>query len=476
MSKEQESIYQGHFEWGLGDHNVGEGVLRSSDQATMDSVTHHYGLRCGHIPKAENIGVVVHQKNDEISAQMNYLSEKFGRRIHVFSAPDGLPQNALISPYINTPDIDIVAVRNNLQIWGLPREMVMKLKDKAYSNTDINHKNQEGQTGLITPDNKIFDINCLAEGCSNFVKEVRHYYEKTGMQHSYPTGLMLRAAESDGGYGNVELKEERNKIRLVPNGEEKLSQEFGNWESALKVAQTLINSNINPKINSCVVAGRLIDYEAMPGLSVVINRGEVYSLGWNGQALNGNGKATVGVSKFESPIGTYAHGAQERHEQKTAEDLAKYLSTVAKDCKIDFSKVSGVSNVDLIIPGPKEREYLRRIGKNPDVIYAAEINPRWTNWTDALALVAWVEKFDHSISGFKQSRERNVVTNDKLAHSSQNSDELRSRAEEVNIGLAIDGVDGQLVVRMPDTEKAGFIFWGSKDGVHEAIKRAKEDL
>src|SRR5260370_2757151 len=114
MSVQNISIFESHIprELGVGYHNVGTGVLRASDKATIDYVEAHYGQRCGHLPLgAQRVYVLVHALTDEIHSHLKYLSQLFGKEIKAIT-PDQLQQEqkrfsehqALIVPYINFPE------------------------------------------------------------------------------------------------------------------------------------------------------------------------------------------------------------------------------------------------------------------------------------------------------------------------------------------------------------------------------------
>ena len=57
---------------GIGFHNVGTGVLRASDTATIEYVEAQYGQRCGHIPlDAEETGVLVEARTTDIQTHLD---------------------------------------------------------------------------------------------------------------------------------------------------------------------------------------------------------------------------------------------------------------------------------------------------------------------------------------------------------------------------------------------------------------------
>src|SRR5260370_2941010 len=92
---------------GVGFHNVGSGVLRASDTATIEYVEVQYGQRCGHIPlDAQRVIVLVEAPTADIVTQLDYLSLLFGKEIKAITPPQlrrdsqTLPsQQLLLIPY-----------------------------------------------------------------------------------------------------------------------------------------------------------------------------------------------------------------------------------------------------------------------------------------------------------------------------------------------------------------------------------------
>src|SRR5207248_9060862 len=88
----------GHRKIGVGFHNVGSGVLRASNEATVKKIETHYGERCGHIRlDCERTGVLVVVHTTDIQTQMAYLSQLLGKEIKNFTA-DQLKDEQKTSP------------------------------------------------------------------------------------------------------------------------------------------------------------------------------------------------------------------------------------------------------------------------------------------------------------------------------------------------------------------------------------------
>src|SRR5712664_2834512 len=125
---------------GTGFHNVGgSAVLRASNEAMVRMVELHYGERCGQLPLAnEQVNVLVSMLTTDISTQMAYLSQLFGREITARTFTEleierqSITDGPLVVPYINVPETEAY-VRDKLggQSWGIPGAMTHILKNKA---------------------------------------------------------------------------------------------------------------------------------------------------------------------------------------------------------------------------------------------------------------------------------------------------------------------------------------------------------
>src|SRR5215831_2723005 len=125
---------------GVGYHNVGTGVLRASNQATIDYVEEHYGQRCGHLPlNAQKVCVLVNALSDEVTSHLQYLSRLYEQDIEAIT-PFEMHHNRqqfsssqmMVVPYINVPETEH-RIQNEFsaQSWGMSGELVSFLKNKA---------------------------------------------------------------------------------------------------------------------------------------------------------------------------------------------------------------------------------------------------------------------------------------------------------------------------------------------------------
>lgn len=459
---------------GVGWHNVGK-VLRASDPLTVKGVEHQYGSRIGHFPEAKQVALLVRVTTPEIEAHVKYISETLGIPIRVIS-PDQLRQlvenadDTVVVPYINTPENRHVIDNTKVRMWGLPPEMVSMLKNKAESNTDIAQKEI---SFFRVPECEVCDISDLDQVAPECLSKIENAYAEIGMQNDYPLGIVIRFAESDGGYGNAEIYDEAGEVRVIINGNIAEPQHrMGNsksadsWKEAIAYAKNELLKSMNTQKESRVVVSRRIDFADSPGLSLVIVEGEVLSLGWNGQVLRG--KSCVGTCNYE-PKNEHTRRMQEEYEGATTEAFEYYLRTVADDLGIDFRSITGVVNADLLIPGELEREFLRRTERNSDEIYVVEINPRFTNWTDALLLVAWLQKYEKTFNGLRQARNRGVLTIDKYKNGSTIRDIEAFREGIIELDGRLKRLNGsRAYLRMP-TSEPGLVIVGDVEHVRREI-------
>ena len=455
----QESIFSNGKtpDFGIGYHNVGTGVLRGSSPDVSNAVNTRYGARLGHLPPAMNGHFTL--MPPDVQTQTNllhlqYLSLMYGVDIKAITPEDAnrLPGSRLLVPYINTADVKIVNGPETTT-WGLPAEIVDRLKNKVLSHKDMQNYAIEG---ICPVDFKITDTNELIADSSRFLTDIRTNYQKVDMESNYPVGLMIRPDECDGGYGNATLQEIKGKIVFTPNGDIEGTIEFDDWESALKEARQHVIAS-SKSADTQVVISRLIDVEDSPWMTIIILDGKPFSLGWNGQIFNNGSRACVGTSTF-NPSSAHSYKIKSEYEEESVNALTKYINTVATDTDTDLSKVRGVVNVDFIIPGPKEREYLLKTGRDPDTLYVAEFNPRWTNGSDAAAAAVWSTTRQHTPDEYIRVVNEGLLAIDKERVSPGDPEQRYQTTIDLNRRLREDG--SGVILRMPGYDTLGVIYWG----------------
>lgn len=413
------SLFGSHtqLKLGVGYHNVGTGVLRASNKATIDYVEDHYGQRCGHLPlDAQKVCVLVNVQNDENESHLKYLSRLYGKEIKPVTPLDlkqqqrhlSMPQ-MLIVPYINVPETESrIQTDLSAETWGMRGDMVSLLKNKADFYQFIDELEFDG---FRTPDYRIAHLADLFNESLLFMKNIEEVINKAGMSQ-FPLGVMLRAAESDGNYGCCLVYEHHKRVRVVPNGDVMRAEYYSSWSEALMVSQKHLAATMNQQKETRVVISRYIDMIDSPGMSVVIMNGNIESLGWNGQLQQSGSKACVGTSTYRPANASLAR-LQRTYEGQTLAYFEAILRKAAQNCGVDFATITGVANIDIMLPSNLEEALQKKRGFK-SARYVAECNPRWTNYTDAIMTVIGVNRKKQTISNMKAVIQEGIATIDKF--------------------------------------------------------------
>jgi len=401
---------------GVGYHNVGTGVLRASNKTTIDFVEAHYGQRCGHLPlDAQRVCVLVNARTDDIQSHLEYLSRLFGKEIAAITA-DELQQEqkrfshrqVLVVPYINVPETEKrIQTELGAESWGMTGNMVSFLKNKAQFYLFVD---ELGLEGFQTPDYRIVHIADLSKEALHFLDTTEDVLKKASVPQ-YPLGVMLRAAESDGNYGCCLVYEQKNLLRLIPNGEVEHATYYASWDEALTASQKHLAATMNQQKETRVVVSRYLDLADSPGMSVVIMNGRVESLGWNGQLQQNGSKACIGTSTYRPANASLAR-LQQEFEGRTLAYFEALLRQAAQKCGVDFASIRGVANIDIMLPGELEETLQKKRG-HKQAHYIAECNPRWTNYTDAILTIIGVNRKDQTISNMRTVIQEEIATIDK---------------------------------------------------------------
>lgn len=400
---------------GAGFHNIGSGVLRASNKKMVDKLEAHYGERCGHIPfDAEKLRVLVDLPTPAIEAQVAYLSLLFGKEIRAVTFEalhrEKVPGEApLVVPYVNVPEAELrIREIAEGESWGLPANMVHVLKNKAdfYQLAD-----ELDLHGFRTPDYTVSTIYDLPTAAWKFLAQIEALYSETGVAATYPLGLVLRAAESDGNYGSSLLYARGGSILLLQDGDADAIQTYQDWNDALLAAQQNLTATMNLQKETRIVISRFIDMAESPGMSVVLLEGQVESLRWNGQLQGPDSKACVGTSTY-APQNAYLRELQLRHEDQTTDFFSSLLKQTATKYGCDFAKIRGVANIDIMLSSKMELELQRRRKQAP-AHYLAECNPRWTNYTDAIMAIIGINRKAPTVNNMRTVIRQGISTIDK---------------------------------------------------------------
>ena len=171
------SLFGSHVQMklGVGYHNIGTGVLRASDKATIDYVEEHYGQRCGHLPlEAQRVRVLVNAHSDENASHLKYLSRLYGKKLEAITPVElqhqqqlSLRSHMLVVPYINVPETERrIQTDLGAESWGMRGDLVSFLKNKADFYQFIDEFEFDG---FQTPDYRIAHVADLIQRSSQFL-------------------------------------------------------------------------------------------------------------------------------------------------------------------------------------------------------------------------------------------------------------------------------------------------------------------
>jgi len=474
INQYDQSIFGSPRERGYGFSNVHD-VFRRTSPELVDYIAAFYGSRCAHIPdNSDATGVIVEEKTSRIVEHYaKYVSQTLQIPLEVedISTLNGIHKGALVVPFINTTHVEQQFRSRGLEVWGLPGNVVDIHKNKADCHDLIN---ELSIPGIETPDHRIVQIDQFNKESHKYLKDIRQQYEDTGMD-DYPVGLMIRSAESDGNYGGCFVRQVDNGFTLTKNGSDEEKLLFASEEEALKAAHTYLSSTGNAYsekegkvVEPRVVVSRLMDLADSPGQSAVILNGDIVTLPWNGQVQEENSTACSGTTSY-APGTEYLREIHRREEVPTTEAFTKFIDASLQKFGHDKEKVNAVINVDYMIPGPREVEFQRRL-KQKAGITIAEINPRFTNWTDALLFVAGANQESKSINTIMRTIDAGVYTQDKF-HFPEGTDMSFARTRIAEIDHILKAERTRVLVRMIDEQHTtmGLVFSGD-------IAKARKEL
>lgn len=462
---------QEQLKLGVGYHNVGTGVLRASNKATIDYVEEHYGQRCGHLPlDAQRVCVLVNVYNDENESHLKYLSRLYGKEIRPVTPFELKKQQNLLSashmlivPYINVPETEMrIQTDLKAETWGMRADVVSLLKNKADFYQLVDELKFDG---FRTPDYRIAHIADLFQESLIFMKYVEEVVSKAGVPQ-YPLGIMLRAAESDGNYGCCLVYEHHKRIRVVPNGDVMHLEYYSSWNEALMASQKHLAATMDLQKETRIVISRYIDMVDSPGMSVVIMNGKIESLGWNGQLQQSGSKACIGTSTYK-PVNASLARLQRTYEGRTLAYFEAVLKKAAQICGLDFETITGIANIDIMLPSNLEEILQRKRGYKP-AHYVAECNPRWTNYTDAIMTVIGVNGKKQTINNMKAVIQEGIATIDKFYLPEEiDAQEVRQCIFQKDEELQQSGT--RIICRMAK-KPMGLIFAGDINKAQQAVE------
>lgn len=472
--------------------NIPHVVPDVSDEIA-DKLNRHYGSRGGALDwGSPNVGLIVAHKTPAITEQAAYLGATAGRKLHVWELADLQnghgPAETLIVPYINTYKTEEDVKKLGQESWGLPPAIVARLKNKVNFHEAVKSTEVEG---FEVPEYKIATLRDVGHVARKVISESEELYAQHDLSGRYPMGVVIRAEESDGNYGNViihEINDEKKwgektagKIIVITNG--KLTTENingkdvpklyrkGDWSTPIRDANRSLQNSFEKGAKPRFVVSRYMNLADSPGMSLVLNKGYVESLGWNTQIQAEGTTACIGTEKYR-PKTPYLARMQDMYEAQTAEDFASFILETAKHEKIPFEDIVGIINVDIMLPGPLEVELRRKKGQG-DGYYVAECNARFTNYTDATMAALGLTGGEPTPKQIQRTVWHGVTSIDRMDLRGASPEAVRAELYEIDEVAKTGGDPNRAFMRMPDSP-AGIILTGNRNLAQAKVDRAIE--
>lgn len=399
-------------------HNIVglDGVLCAAAAETTARAGLHYAPRAvDHIPYSQAKPLFVLTTHPEaIQAQMDYRGSiaklnftpiQSTVELHAYGI-----KKALFLPYIRLSDVpldqDIVWER-----YGLPPDLTQHMKNKATMHRWLM------QVALVQ--NMVNFVACsidaIPQAGKRMLDQITLMYDDLGMSSTYPLGLMVRGAQTDGNYGAGFLYQlhaddpasggKSGQIVVVRDGHAEDAGVFDEWEPALSALRDHIDATTNREVEDEVVMSRYMDIGIAPGMSALFEGGKLHFLDFNGQYIAPGSSACTGTTSFDYQFGDEAATIRQNYYGQSVELLREITEKLLAG-RPDRERINANINIDMMVVGAKEAELWERSAGSPwrenikrydddyaprpyDPAYSlfAEINPRETNWTLAMKAV-----------------------------------------------------------------------------------------
>jgi hypothetical protein len=417
----------------LGYHNIGS-VINAATATVVRNKEETYTPRNGDYPLNVRLkgtdkripipetGVFVPEITEPIADQFDYLSRLRGEHITLWT-PSAVRRrpNVMIAPYINDPLTEAMITQDlGAEAFGLESTVAEILKNKKSFREIVEQLDMET---LRVPDYRATTLDDIQASALDMLCFEEKLYDDLDMQ-DYTRGVMIQSVNSDGGFGSVMIKEnkDKNQIQVVQDGElatviKGTSRE--KWEDAFADAQNYLGSVVNGSKTDEVLVSRYVEHDDSPGGSVIIIDGQIADLGWNGQLINDGSNACVGTGTY-TPKTEKASIMQDEYETQSVQDTKRILERAAEIAGIDFAMVNGFAGLDFMIPSAREQELQKRRYRSPKwngpkpSAYAVECNARSTNWTDAVKMIMYMYGDDQTVNNMQKRIGEGIQTYDAL--------------------------------------------------------------
>lgn len=217
----------------------------------------------------------------------------------------------------------------------------------------------------------------------------------------YRNGVVLRKILSDGGFGTLIVRQ-----KLTGPGYEVIGDRH---HEDVKLCH-LLERVLVPATHYLMT--RLLELDASPGISCIIENGNLFPLPLNSQIQDESG-AAVGTKT----LGLFAHDHHDIAFRQQHEDIIQAFATQIFDQVLtlcpDRTSVNALINLDFMVTSDREQK-LYTLVKNTPYLHehcwhlvcqryqVAEMNPRMTNLTSAANGVITILGIGHGIESYRR--------------------------------------------------------------------------
>ena len=318
-----------------------------------------------------------------------------------------------VVPYFPSQSIDGLAQRCldrygfPYQMFGLPSPIAEFVKDKAkfhyfmHDNFPDLIPRFEVLTGtdLIGTGTDRSPIEVVMFQTGIMIDEVQHF----GLDMAgYRNGVVLRKILSDGGFGTMIVRQ-----KLDSSGYEVIGDQR-DQDTSLRELMTRV---LVPE--AVYLMTRLLELNASPGLSCLVEDGQLYPLPLNGQIQDESGAAvgtkTLGLSAADAADIAF----REAHEANIQALALPIFDKVLEMCQPTRAAINAMINLDFMVTSEREQALYTLVQQTPELhehfwhlvssrYQLAEMNPRMTNLSSAANGVLNILNVPHTIQNFKR--------------------------------------------------------------------------
>ena len=418
----------------IGHHNVSD-LLESLSLEQRAYYSRKYDQRAPEqVATREGVIMTWERPAEATLRHMRYRAELTGQTYYVaspegvcdlYDAPIALPEllagrSLRIVPYFPSYGINTLVARtipgilpSQRRDFGLPAEIAEMVKDKA----QFHHLMHAHFPTLIPRFEVLTGADLIGSGLKNqhelspieivmvqtaeLIREARsHDLHMEG----YRNGVVLRKILSDGGFGTLIVRE-----RLENDGSVGY-EVIGDQRLQNRNLFQLMLAVLEP--TSQYLMTRLLELDASPGISCVVEAGQLFPLPLNGQIQDESGAAvgtkTLGLSAADAPDISF----REQHEDIIQALALPIFDRVLSLCP-DRAAVNGLINLDFMVTTEREQKLFTLVENTPFLrehfwhlvssrYQVAEMNPRMTNLTSAANGVLTILGASHHIDNYRR--------------------------------------------------------------------------